>query len=103
MLKILKVTLAGALALATVIASAPESFAREGRHHYRSNVEERCVPRGGDLAGPLFIGLLLGAVTGGVGTAVAFAGASVATGAAIGAAGGAVIGVTADGHSRYYC
>ncbi len=101
MLKILKVTLAGALALSTVIAAAPESFARDGRHHHRANVEERCVQRGGDLAGPLFIGLLLGAVTGGVGTAVAFAGASVATGAAIGAAGGAVIGVAADGHSHY--
>jgi hypothetical protein len=95
MIRVFKTSLAAALAVSCVLATAPEAMAKKRHHQQRME----CL-NPDETAGIVVLGLVLGAVTGGVGTAIAYGGAYAVGGAAIGGGAGLVLGAV---HSKHRC
>ena len=86
---IFNLSLATALATASIVTAATPAMAKQ-KHH--AEEQTGCLDDR-DVGAIIVLGLVLGAVTGGVGSAVAWGGAYAVGGAAIGGAGGTLLGV----------
>ena len=96
MRNIFTLTLAASFVAGSLLATAPQAFAKQ-RHHDHADLCANKAPIG-ELA---VVGLVLGAVTGGVGSAVVYGGAYALGGAAIGGGGGLLLGAVHEGrHCR---